>query len=80
MHATPIAVAILEFDPVVQQWQKEWIPSLASHPAALEKLPVNQRADLLNDIDLTIDRTNRGQLFEKRRIDIRLRPLPKLES
>src|SRR5215469_15823740 len=78
-HAAPIAVTILEFDPVVQQWQEEWIPSPASHPAAVKKLPVNQPAHLLNDIDLTLYRMNRDQLFEKRRITSRLRPLPELE-
>lgn|ERR1022692_461110 len=67
-HMLAIAVWAFEFELIVQQRQQIRIPTFPRHPSAVQKLPVNQRASALNDIDLTLDKTNRNKFVQHKQV------------
>lgn len=73
------AVWIFEFELIVQQRQQIRIPTFSRHPSAVQKLPVNQRTNALNDLDLALNKTNRSEFVQHRQVRLRFHPLTKLK-
>src|SRR5579862_7464109 len=74
-----VAVRAFEFELIVQQWQQIWIPTFSRHPSAVQQLPVDQRANALNNVDLALNKTNRNEFVQQLHVSLRFGPFTKLE-